>query len=152
MVLLAMVGMTIATMVLLGYPLLRSRPEEAAEEGTDELDLRKRSIYQDIKELEFDRETGKVAETDYESMRAGYEAEAAQVLEVMDRKAGKREEAGCPDCGEVPPSGARFCPSCGRELARFCPSCGRPAAAGDRFCGACGLPISAPESEKRSKG
>jgi membrane protease subunit (stomatin/prohibitin family) len=46
----------------------------------------------------------------------------------------------CPACGGICPDGARFCPSCGKPLAPagVCSGCGVPLAAGARFCTSCG--------------
>ena len=143
MVLLTMAGVTIASLIALGYPLLKNKRDAEDPEETDELAHRKASIYQDIRDLEFDRETDKVAQADYEAMRTDYETEAALVLEVMDQKGNGHAEASCPGCGKISEPGARFCPSCGCEMDHRCPSCGEQVAEDDRFCGACGGEIPA---------
>lgn len=119
MVLLSMAGMAIAALVALGYPLLSKRKQSEEGEAADELAQRKVSLFQDISDLEFDRDTGKVAEGDYQAMRAGYESEAARVLETMDRK-GNRQALGpvCPQCGQQVVEADRFCGGCGQRLSR----------------------------------
>lgn len=42
-------------------------------------------------------------------------------------------------CGAMLPSGARFCPQCGKaQLVNFCGSCGYPYQGAERFCPTCG--------------
>jgi hypothetical protein len=49
-----------------------------------------------------------------------------------------RSRTSCPNCGERPESGARFCSSCGQQLSA-CPACGTALPAGGaRFCPGCG--------------
>jgi hypothetical protein len=59
----------------------------------DELIARRDAIYAALKDAEFDRETGKLAEEDYRFIRARYMAEAAQVLRQIDRLAPEAEAA-----------------------------------------------------------
>lgn len=113
MVLLSMASMTIAMLVALGYPFLSKRQRTQRAEAVDELAQRKTSLFQDINDLEFDRDTGKVAEGDYEAMRGEYELEAAVVIQAIDQK----------------PNG---------QMSTACPSCGQPVAKVDQFCGGCG--------------
>ena len=49
----------------------------------------------------------------------------------------------CSDCGETIPTGAKFCPNCGkaRPVNRFCPECGTKAAEGAKFCAECGTKL-----------
>ncbi|MSR01133.1 MAG: zinc ribbon domain-containing protein [Gemmatimonadetes bacterium] len=68
-----------------------------------------------IKELEFDRATGKVSDEDYQSIRGRLAFEAT---EVLGRSAAVSAPAvttlrGCPQCGPRPEAGARFCSACG---------------------------------------
>jgi hypothetical protein len=119
MVLLSMAGMAIATLVALGYPLLSKRKLPAEEEADDELAQHKVSLFQDLSDLEFDRDIGKVAEGDYQLMRAGYESEAARVLEIMDRRGnGQASKQVCPQCGQRVVEADRFCGGCGQRFSR----------------------------------
>ncbi|RKZ19073.1 SPFH domain-containing protein [bacterium] len=48
----------------------------------------------------------------------------------------------CPHCGNPVPSGANFCPSCGRRLGgAFCPQCGKPVPPDANFCPNCGTKL-----------
>ena len=62
-----------------------------------------------LRELEFDRETGKISDSDYEPLKARY---TEQALAVM--RAGTA--AVCEKCGARPERDAEFCSNCGAAL------------------------------------
>jgi len=85
-----------------------------------------------LKEIEFDRETGKLSEEDYAELKARYGREAltamdaeqaqAQVIAGSEDpaealvRAARQELPVCPNCGPRPETGATFCSECGRPL------------------------------------
>lgn len=105
-----------------------------------------------LREIEFDRATGKLSERDYGELRAQYaaqairemratEAPADDVIEARVRayRAARRE---CPTCGLRPEPDAIYCSTCGGYLAGQCPACNEPireSSAG--FCAACGATL-----------
>lgn len=90
-----------------------------------------------IRELEFDRATGKIGERDFAELSARYSAEALQVLRT---EAPGHGGPTCLQCGPRPEADAQFCSSCGADLATKlrCASCGAPFPATGRFCTECG--------------
>ena len=62
-----------------------------------------------LRELEFDRETGKISDSDYEPLKARY---TEQALAVM--RAGSAPV--CEKCGPRPERDAEFCSNCGSTL------------------------------------
>lgn len=62
-----------------------------------------------LREIEFDRETGKLSEGDYDALRVSYTERALTEL---------RETASptCPNCGPRPETNAEFCSNCGTGL------------------------------------
>ena len=123
-----------------------------------------------LKEIEFDRETGKLSPEDYEMLKARWSAEALQAMAVEDsasraaavagdpealiasqkqrlrsaRASGTPEPPLCAACGPRPEPDARFCSSCGRGIGTgFCSSCGAPLTSENRFCAACGTAVAA---------
>lgn len=118
-----------------------------------------------LKEIEFDRETGKLSDTDYAFLKSRYTSAAIEALrEEKDIAGGSDIErlvaervrvvraaaAGapaivCPDCGVRPEPDALFCSSCGRRIGgpAACGSCGAELEAGSRFCTHCGGRIAA---------
>ena len=63
-----------------------------------------------LREIEFDRETGKLSDVDYDSLKATY---TQQAITAMRSSKGPV----CPRCGPRPEVNARFCSSCGNSLA-----------------------------------
>jgi hypothetical protein len=79
-----------------------------------------------LREIEFDRATGKLTEEDYFRLKAKYEREALAAIEAEEagaaavhlEVAGLQRGAECPACGPRPEAAPVFCSSCGRLLAR----------------------------------
>jgi hypothetical protein len=125
-----------------------------------------------LKEIEFDRATGKLSDADYEMLKSRYSAEALAAIDAEEptpqpkpvaagsdperlvsarlqvlrtgRAAGV-ESSSCLRCGPRPEPDARFCSRCGLSLAAtgFCAQCGAPLLAGSRFCSGCGNKVAA---------
>ena len=125
-----------------------------------------------LKEIEFDRATGKLSDADYETLKTRYSAEALAALAEdraasngngtdagdperliaarlhqlrSTRAAGEPEPPSCPSCGPRPEADALFCSACGLPLgvAKFCSSCGTALDPGSRFCTSCGSRVAA---------
>lgn len=62
-----------------------------------------------LRDLEFDRATGKVSDDDYESLKARYTAQA-----LTSMRAGGA--AVCENCGPRPEADAEYCSKCGATL------------------------------------
>ena len=109
-----------------------------------------------LREIEFDRATGKLSDADYGELHARYTERALVAmrggspnnvegdpveLAVLAYRARLRE---CGTCGPRPEPDAAYCSNCGRYLPGACGSCGsavsEPAAA---YCGACGRQLAA---------
>jgi hypothetical protein len=76
-----------------------------------------------IRELDFDRETGKITEVDYQALKAQLGREAIRLLD---------QTAVEPTIGSTPPPATSVCGRCGprpEAAARYCSSCGDPIAA-----------------------
>jgi len=105
-----------------------------------------------LREIEFDRATGKLSDADYGELKSTYTTRALAELRAPEgREATPRPSTTpaaaprattCPDCGVRAPSGAAYCFNCARYLAGTCPACGGtvrlPAA---RFCSWCGVEL-----------
>lgn len=69
------------------YPLLRPRPSathQLINPMRDDLLAQKEEAYQAIKELEFDREMGKVSGKDFREMEKDLKAKAASILKAIE--------------------------------------------------------------------
>jgi hypothetical protein len=124
-----------------------------------------------LREIEFDRETGKLSDADYAELKSEYTVQAVAALRAEERpqaasdlptfrpsdsdveamiSARARALAGgaapaCRTCGPRPESDAVFCSSCGRRLdaAAHCARCSAPLAPGSNFCESCGTKVAA---------
>jgi double zinc ribbon protein len=144
-------------------PILAPRPsDDVAAAASDEVvdpedDLSPRAVaLRALKEIEFDRATGKLADADYDALKQRYTAEALEALRDDDRPptAAPRAPApraplpgrACPAHGSRPESDATFCSECGRRLAAaagYCPRCGTTLEPEARFCARCGGRVAA---------
>ena len=109
-----------------------------------------------LREVEFDRATGKLSETDYARLKARYEAEALAAINAEESAptwpvAAPGTPAGravCPKCGPRPETAPIFCSGCGRSLVEVaqgtrCWHCGAGLADDAKFCAECGSSVTA---------
>jgi hypothetical protein len=134
-----------------------------AEEPPDPEETARGVALTALKEIEFDRETGKLSDADYAFLKEKYtaaaldalRAEAPDDIEAMVaarvrvlRAAPARAESSvpaCPTCGPRPEPDAVFCSTCGQRLpvAGRCTHCGSALAPEGRFCEGCGSRVAA---------
>ncbi len=131
--------------------------DAATMEGEDpEDDLSPRAVaLRALKEIEFDRATGKLSDADYDALNEKYTAEAVAALRNESPEADAPRirsavsplpTATCPTHGARPEAGAIFCSACGRRLSdavAFCATCGTALPPDARFCAACGRRVAA---------
>jgi hypothetical protein len=162
----ALVGMVALWLVLrplLGPPAAPDAVEEPAEQD----ETAKGVALLALKEIEFDRETGKLSDADYQYLKDKYTAEALEALRTEDgmgvpgdvealiahrvqalRFAAATAPPGapaCPSCGPRPEADALFCSSCGGRLPApaTCARCGTALSSDSRFCEGCGSRVAA---------
>ncbi len=127
---------------------------DARDEGEDpEDDFSRRAVaLRALKEIEFDRATGKLSDVDYDALKRKYTAEALVALRedagtplpVATRPSGPA--VACPTDGPRPERDARFCSACGRRLGDapgYCTRCGSALEPEARFCARCGVKVAA---------
>ncbi|HXM38828.1 MAG TPA: zinc ribbon domain-containing protein [Gemmatimonadales bacterium] len=103
-----------------------------------------------LKEIEFDRATGKLSDADYAALKAKYTEEALAVLRGTPRpKSAPRSPLPAPACptdGPRPEPDAVFCSACGRRLGTapaYCARCGTALEKDSRYCDRCGARVAA---------
>jgi len=148
-------------------PLLGPAPPAAVEEPVEQEETPKGVALLALKEIEFDRETGKLSDADYQYLKDKYTAEALEALRAeaevgvpgdVEALIAHRVQAlrlaaatappaapACASCGPRPEADALFCSSCGGRLqapAR-CTRCGTTLSSDSRFCEGCGSRVAA---------
>lgn len=109
-----------------------------------------------LREIEFDRATGKLSDADYDALRAKYTAMALAALrgeapgsvpsQAPTHAAARISHPVCPVDGPRPEAGATFCSACGRRLGAapgYCARCGSRLPVDARYCSSCGARVAA---------
>jgi hypothetical protein len=144
---------------ILRPPLESTNADAVGDEGEDPADdMSPQTVaLRALKEIEFDRATGKLSDTDYEQLKAKYTELA---LVAMRGEQGARSSTlpaptaprsvlrapSCPEHGARPERDAQFCSECGRRLGSapgYCARCGTALEDDARYCNACGARVAA---------
>lgn len=117
-----------------------------------------------LREIEFDRATGKLSDVDYAELKGRYTEDAVLAMRREESASGasasppraddddievavrayREQHPPCPECGPRPEDDAAFCSHCGRYLRDRCADCGAPVVALDaRYCENCGNRLAA---------
>jgi hypothetical protein len=110
-----------------------------------------------LREIEFDRATGKLSDADYAALRERYASQALAAMRaggsaqpVADDpaeaavRAYRSAHPTCATCGIRPETDAIYCSNCGSYLPGTCASCGAAVTAtGVRYCIDCGTRLAA---------
>lgn len=111
-----------------------------------------------LREIEFDRVTGKLSDADYAELKSRYTERALAAMRASGRaEALPAEDAveaavlayrarlkSCARCGPRPEPDAVYCSNCGTYLAGKCESCGNAVSEpGAAFCSCCGKQLAA---------
>ncbi|MEO8909508.1 MAG: hypothetical protein ABI408_04700 [Gemmatimonadaceae bacterium] len=104
-----LVGTTlaVASLCFVLYPLFRAEISVIPRALTES--RRQTPAVDALRELEFDRETGKISDSDYEPMKARYTEQALAVMRAGNVPV-------CEKCGRRPEIDADFCSNCGGSL------------------------------------
>jgi double zinc ribbon protein len=112
-----------------------------------------------LREIEFDRATGKLSDADYDALKGKYTAEALAALRAEEgrvtaagsvvtptRPPSPLPRPSCPTHGPRPEPDAVFCSDCGRRLGTapgYCARCGSALERDARYCHGCGTRVAA---------
>ena len=142
-------------------PAPRSAASVAREARTDDEHEESERAVDALREIEFDRATGKLSDADYVALKTRYTEEALSAMRAEERQAAPLSDAdleavirrqreaqvgsrACPTHGPRPEPDAVYCSHCGRYLLGACDQCGASASGpGARFCDSCGHRLAA---------
>ena len=163
-------GVALFVAAPLGIGLVGARAKSAGELQTERHEHERALAVQGLRELEFDRQMGKLSDADYESMHKALEDRAltamAAVEKIHDQAANAKKTTVTPltqalrrpapaprRIDPIPtlvvhheqprpaqPSPQQPTPSASGKI-RFCPECGMRAAVDAKFCAQCGIAI-----------
>lgn len=128
-------------------------PENEGDDPDDDVSPRAVAL-RALREIEFDRATGKLSDADYDALKHRYTAEALAALRASPEEHPQAAPAlrpslaapNCPDHGPRPEPDALFCSECGRRLGQapdYCQRCGTALEPESRYCGSCGSRVAA---------
>lgn len=140
--------LALAAVAFVLYPLLTSTKSAARSVEAPE-EIPGSTAVEALREIEFDRQTGKLSDADYAALKASYTERA-----LVELRAGhdvpatppeiRPQSRSCPDHGPRPESDAAYCSECGRYLAGACSACGVPVTeTGAQYCAGCGNALAA---------
>jgi hypothetical protein len=96
-----------------------------------------------LKEIDFDRATGKLSDTDYEELKAEFSQEALEAIRAADAAAAPTVHAAGPADEAVEALIASAASPAAPAARRFCLECGSALDSAKKFCLQCGAPIGA---------
>ncbi len=138
------------------FPLLRSNSPDTAinpeiNDAIGQLEHQKEEAYAAIRELEFDKNMGKISEGDFEVLKKQYMLEAVGYLKEIDEwqetslKGNENSDTNGMDEIEIEVSALRE-KGASTDGDLFCVQCGTKVSALKHFCSSCGATIESPGS------
>jgi hypothetical protein len=143
------------------YPVFFGVPQEAKRVVARAEPSEREAAVAALREIEFDRATGKLSDTDYADLKRRYSQQAIDAMRREGNEPGpvtgvsddevealvrayRGGHHACPTCGPRPEPDAIYCSNCGRYLRENCAGCGASVELPDaRFCVHCGNRLAA---------
>jgi hypothetical protein len=143
-------GVALFVAAPLGGGFFPRRQRGSSEVDRERLEHERGLAVQGLRELEFDREMGKLSESDYKSLYTTLEQRALKAMAALERfrvdpprgKGSVRRIESARGAVGAP----RVAP---REI-NFCPQCGARCPAGSQFCGECGVRLRPRDHDRAS--
>ena len=101
-------ALAVTSLLYVLYPLFRAEPAMRTRRAN--VTLPRSSVAVDaLRELEFDRQTGKISTADYDSLKTRYTEQALAVMRAGNTRV-------CETCGPRTEADAQYCSNCGSAL------------------------------------
>lgn len=123
-------------------PFMKPPPKAEAVSKRQELTAHKEATLEAIRALDFDHDTGKIPDEEYERQRSVLVIEAAATLKALDEQSSAPIDEDV--YAQIEAALSRIkAQRAGRVAApaNFCANCGQGLEAGDNFCAGCGQPV-----------
>ena len=101
-------ALAVTSLLYVLYPLFRAHPVAVSRARPAKV-IRPTTAVDALRELEFDRQTGKISTSDYDSLKTRYTEQALSVMRAGNSPV-------CERCGPRPESDAQYCSNCGAAL------------------------------------
>jgi hypothetical protein len=152
-------ALAVGALAFVLYPLFFDVPRRVVPRRQVESSATDDSSIRALREIEFDRATGKLSDADYAELKRDYGNRAVREMRLAGTpppatptedaveakvRAWRASHAECRTCGVRPESDAIYCSTCGGYLDARCGTCGTEiteSSAG--FCSACGAGLGA---------
>jgi len=109
-------------------------PQPAGVTPWKHLESRKASIYENLRDLQFEYRLGKLSDADYQQTKTDLQAELATVLAEIDRLKSEESVPKTPAAAPAKKQGQK-------QSGYTCPHCKASFDKALRFCGECGKPM-----------
>jgi len=132
----ALTAVLIATAAILYTLSVRRKdlPPEETVSGNAYLEERKATIYENLRDLQFEYRVGKLSDQDYQQTKVDLQRELAAVLAEIDQSKPGQAAAAVAVPAAPPKAQSDFaCPKCGAKFPqpmKFCGECGQPMTGG----------------------
>jgi len=106
-------------------------PEPEPASPVKHLEERKATIYDNLRDLQFEYRVGKLSDQDYRQTKQDLQKELATVLAAIDAIQGSAPPPAKPAPAPKPAVSKPVCPHCGAKFPtplKFCGECGKPMA------------------------
>jgi hypothetical protein len=121
-VLAAVLAIAVIAFLLVVRPKDLPKPEPVSP--FQHLDERKASIYENLRDLQFEYRLGKLSDADYQQTKLDLQKELAKVMAEVDRISGQlpkpapveKKKFICPNCQAEFPKAQKFCGECGKPM------------------------------------
>jgi cytochrome c-type biogenesis protein CcmI len=127
----AAVVLVIGALVFTLFVRAKDLPELELVSPVKHLEERKATIYENLRDLQFEYRLGKLSDQDYQQTKQDLQKELAAVLAEIDAVKGTPAPSPAPgsDRKAALPATGTLCPRCGAKFAnamKFCGECGTP--------------------------
>ena len=126
--------MTVGVLVFILAVRAKDLPEPQPASPFQHLDERKASIYENLRDLQFEYRVGKLSDEDYQQTKLDLQKELALVMAEVDRV---KSTLGQPVVAPVAPK---------KPAGFVCRSCNAQFPTALKFCGECGKPMKAEQA------